>query len=144
MLKQILMEWGLKQIWKKNNVDPEYNVETYLKKIPEYFDATKAGQRVGDRRLVVVYEFHDSGSNDGLWTVIIDGGKCTLEKGETAPYETKMLLTADTYRRILSGKLDFARLAYSTGAVRFFGNSLGHRELNEYIKLPKDAGVAAL
>jgi len=140
MLKQWLLEWALKQKMKKLIVSDDYSVETYLEKIVEYFDPAKAK----DRRLIVVYEFHDSGANDGAWTISIDGGKCTLTKGEAEQFETKLYLTAETYSRILTSKLDYARLAYSTGAVRFFGNTLGHRELNEYITLPKNAGVAAL
>jgi len=134
------MEWVVRQRWAKTQVPPDFDVETYLKKIPEYFDPEKAA----DRHLVVVYEFHGSGLSDGAWTVTIADGKCTLLKGEAENYETKMYMTADVYRRILMGRLDYARLAYSTGAVRFFGNSLGHRELNDYLTFPKNAGVAAL
>jgi len=140
MLKQLLMEWVVRQRWKKMQVSADFSVETYLKRIPEYFDPAKAL----DRRLTIVYEFHDSGGNDGAWTVSIADGKCTLSKGDTESYDSKLYMTADTYRRILMGRLDFARLAYSTGAVRFFGSTLGHRELNQYITLPKNAGIAAL
>jgi len=140
MLKQLLMEWVVKQRLKKTQVNEDYNVETYLEKITEYFNAGKAV----DNKLTVVYEIHDSGDNDGVWTVKIADGKCLLSKGAVDEYDTLLYMTADTYRRILSGRLDFARLAYSTGAVRFFGNTLGHRELNEYLTIPKGAGVAAL
>jgi len=140
MLRQLLMEWVVKQRWKKTQVSEDYKVEAYLNKIPEYFDAAKAA----DNKLTVVYEIHDSGDNNGAWTVRIADGKCLLSKGAAEEYDTLLYITADTYRRILSGRLDFARLAYSTGAVRFFGNTLGHRELNEYLTIPKDAGVAAL
>jgi len=140
MLKQLLMEWAVKQRWKKYQVREDYNIEEYLEKIPEYFDSEKAG----DRKLVIVYEFHDSGDNDGAWTVTIADGKCSLIKGSAEDYDTLMYMTAEVYRRILMSRLDYARLAYSTGAVRFFGNTLGHRELNAYLSIPKDAGVAAL
>lgn len=140
MLQQKLMEWALKQRLKKWQVSADYNVETYLEKIVEFFDPEKAK----DRRLTVVYEFHDSGGNDGVWTVSIAGGKCILTKGEPEQCDTRLYMTAEVYRRILMGRLDFARLAYSVGAVRFFGNTLGHRELNHYLTLPKKAGVAAL
>jgi len=140
MLKQFLMEWAVKQRWKKTQINENYKVEEYLEKIPEYFDSGKAA----DNKLTVVYEIHDSGDNDGAWTIKIADGKCLLSKGAADEYDTLLYMTADTYRRILSGRLDYARLAYSTGAVRFFGNTLGHRELNEYLTLPKGAGVAAL
>jgi len=140
MLKQLLMEWVVRQRWKKLQVSADYNVETFLQKIPEYFDPAKAL----DRRLTIVYELHDSGGNNGAWTVSIADGKCTLSKGDTESFDSKLYMTADTYRRILMGRLDFARLAYSTGAIRFFGSTLGHRELNQYITLPKNAGIAAL
>jgi len=140
MLKQLLMEWVVKQRWKKWYVDTDYNVESYITKIPEYFDPAKAD----GAKLIIVYEFHDSGKNDGAWTITIADGKCTLTKGEAESYNTLVYMTAETYRRILMGRLDFARLAYSTGAVRFFGNTLGHRELNEYLSIPKKAGIAAL
>jgi len=140
MLKQLLMEYAVKQRWKKMQVDSEYSVSDYLEKIPEYFDAEKAA----DHELIVVYEFHDSGDNDGAWTVTVSDGKCSLSKGLADNYDTLLYLTADSYSRIISGKLDYIRLAYSTGAVRYFGNTLGHRELNSYLSLPKDAGVAAL
>jgi len=140
MIKQLIIEWAYKQRLKKLYVSEDYSVETYLKKIPECFDPAKAQ----GRSLTVVYEFHDSGENDGAWTVAIADGKCSLSKGEAEQYDTLMYMTAETYRRMLMGRLDFARLAYSVGAVRFFGNTLGHRELNEYITIPKDAGVAVL
>lgn len=140
MLKQQLLEWVLRQRQKKTRVSESYRVEAYLGKIVEYFDAAKAA----DRALTVVYEFHDSGTNDGAWTVSIAGGKCTLAKGEAEAYDSKFYMTAEVYRRILEGRLDISKLTYSTGAVRFFGNTLAHQELNSYISLPKGAGVAAL
>ena len=140
MLRQALMEWAVKQRLKKTQISEDYKVETYLEKIPEYFNAEKAA----DRKLTVIYEFHDSGANDGAWTVVIGDGKCVLSKGASDEFDTLLYMTAESYRWILSGKLDFARLAYSTGAVRYFGNTLGHRELNEYLTIPKGAGVAAL
>jgi len=140
MLKQLLLEWVVKQRLKKTQVDDNYSVESYLERIPEYFDAVKAA----DNKLTIIYEIHDSGVNDGVWTVRIADGKCSLSTGAVDEYDTLLYMTADSYRRILSGRLDFARLAYSTGVVRFFGNTLGHRELNEYLTIPKDAGVAAL
>ena len=140
MLKQFLMGQALKSMRKKNYFSPDYCVEDYLEKIHKYFDPAKAG----DRHLVVVYEFHDSGDNDGTWTVTIDGGKCGLAKGEAEQYESKFYMTAGTYHRILTGQLDYARLTYSVGAIRFFGNTLAHRELNSYLTIPKDARIAAL
>jgi len=140
MLKQFLIEWLLKQNQKKMQVNPDYNVETYLKKIPEYFDPVKAEKK----KLTVIYEFHDSGENDGAWTVSIADGKCELTKGAAEKYDSLLYMTADTYRRILMGLLDFERLTYSVGAIRYFGSTLGHRELNAYITLPKKAGIAAL
>ena len=140
MLKQVLLEWVLKQKQKKTQVSAYYEVESYLRKIVEYFDASKAA----NRELTVVYEFHNSGSNDGAWTVAISDGNCKLTKGEAERYESKFYMTADVYRRILEGKLDISKLTYSTGAIRFFGNTLAHQELNSYLSLPKDAGVAAL
>ena len=140
MLKQFLLEWVVKQRLKRTQVSENYSIESYLELIPEYFDAGKAV----DNDLTVVYEIHDSGDNDGAWTVRIADGKCSLSKGAVDEYDTLLYMTADSYRRILSGQLDFARLAYSTGVVRFFGNTLGHRELNEYLTIPKGAGVAAL
>jgi hypothetical protein len=140
MLKQLLLEWVLKRQSKKMIVSEDYRVETYLEKIIEFFDAAKAKERT----LTVVYEFHDSGANDGAWTVSIAEGICTLVAGEPESYESKFYMTAETYRRILTGRLDISKLTYSTGAVRFFGNTLAHRELNEYLTIPKHAGVAAL
>ena len=140
MLKQLLLEWALRQKQKKMQVGADYNVENYLEKIIEYFDPAKAGAR----KLTVVYEFHDSGENDGAWTVSISEGKCVLSSGEAEQFDSKFYMTAETYRRILTGKLDFSKLTYSTGAIRFFGNTLAHMELNSYLTLPKDAGVAGL
>jgi len=140
MLRQALMEFVVKQRLKKLRVSEDFKVETYLGKIVEWFDPVKAK----DRWLTIIYEFHDSGANDGVWAVSIADGKCSLTKGEPEHFDTRLYMTADTYRRLLTGRLEFGRLAYSTGAIRYFGNTLGHRELNEYITLPKNAGVAAL
>ena len=140
MLKQRLLELALKQQAKKMEVSADFSVEKYLMKIPEYFDPAKAG----DRKLTVVYEFHDSGANDGAWTISIAGGECSLAKGEAEQFDSKFYMTAETYRRVLTGKLDYSKLTYSTGAIRFFGNTLSHIELNSYLTLPKGAGVAGL
>ena len=140
MLMQKIMEWAVKRKWRNWRISEDYKVEDYLKKIPEYF----ASERAGDRKLTVVYEFHDSGDNNGVWVVTIADGKCSLVKGEAGSYDTLLYMTAESYRRILNGRLDFARLAYSVGAIRFFGNTLGHRELNDYLNIPKEAGIAAL
>ena len=139
-MRQQFLEWVLRQQAKKMDVGADFSVETYLRRIPEYFDPAKAG----DRALTVVYDFHDSGANDGAWTVKIGGGKCTLEKGEAGVPDSVFYMTAETYRRILTGKLDYSKLTYSTGAIRFFGNTLAHSEMNAYLTIPKDAGVAAL
>jgi len=140
MLKQNLLEWVTKKRLNKLQVSEDYSVVDYLEKIVEYFDATKAG----DRKMTVVYEFHDSGKNDGVWTISIADGICRLTEGEAELYDTKVYTTAEVYRRILTGRLDYARIAYSVGGIRFFGNTLGHRELNEYLTLPKNARVAGL
>lgn len=142
MLKQCIMSFALKQIRKKMSasVSEDFNVETYLNKIVEYFDPQKAPER----KLVVVYEFHDSGKNDGAWTVTISNGTCVLTKGDTEDFDTRLYMTAEVYRRVMTGKIDFARLTYSVGAIRYFGNTLGHRELNSYLNIPKEARLAAL
>ena len=121
-------------------VSTDYKVETYLEKIPEFFNKEKAANRT----LTIVYEFHDSGDNDGAWTVAVSNGTCTLSKGAADDFDTLLYMTAEAYHRVLTGRLDITRLTYSTGAVRYFGNTLGHRELNEYLSIPKGAGIAAL
>jgi len=118
----------------------DFKVEEYLAKIPEYINPEKAA----DNKLTVVYEFHDSGENDGAWTVTISDGKCYLKKGEPEEYDTLMYMTAEVYHRILTGRLDHNWLTYSSGAVRYFGNTLGHRELNSYLSIPKGIGITAL
>lgn len=140
MLKQFLLENLLRQRQKKMKVNVDFKVKDYLKKIPLYFDPAKAA----DRRLTVVYEIHDSGDNDGAWTVVIASGKCEVSEGEAEQFDTKLYTTAEVYRRILTGLMEISRLPYSTGAVRFYGNSLGHRELNAYITIPKGVNLAAL
>ena len=134
------MSMGLKQIRKRMYFKPDYNVQTYLNKIVEYFDPEKAKSH----KLTIVYEFHDSGKNNGVWTVRIADGKCSLTEGEAEEYDTKLYMTSEAYHRMLTGLLDFNRLAYSVGAVRFFGNTLGHRELNSYLTIPKNANLACL
>ncbi|MCL2757676.1 MAG: SCP2 sterol-binding domain-containing protein [Coriobacteriia bacterium] len=140
MLKQFLIERMLKQRKKAMHVDEDYSVQVYLEKIPQYFDAEKAGTRC----LTVVYEIHDSGSNDGVWTVTIADGQCAVSSGEPEQYDTLLYMTAETYRRILTGQMEISKMPYSTGAVRFFGNSFGHQELNTYVTISKDAGIAAI
>ena len=170
MLKQFLMDRAIKQRWKKMQIPEDYNVEDYLKKIPEYFcsesftnsgssgslmnpgnsenpgspESSGSSGEIPSRKFTLVYEFHDSGKNDGAWTVTVAVGKCTLTKGASDEYDTLIYMTVDTYRRILTGKLEHTRLAYSIGAVRYFGNTLTHSELNTYLKIPKTANIAAL
>lgn len=140
MLSQILLEWVLRKKQKSMKVDENYSVSAYLERIPVYFDPAKAP----NRKMTVVYEIHDSGDRNGVWSVTVANGKCLLSKGEPERYDTKLYMTAEVYRRVLTGRLDISKLAYSTGAIRFYGNSLGHRELNAYLSIPKNAGVAAL
>jgi|GEM_PF-1652685 len=142
MLTQALIEWALRSRQKKlcAAIGEDIDVKAYLEKIVAYFDAGKAK----DRRMTLVYEIHDSGANDGVWTVSIADGKCTLTEGEAASYDTKMYMTAEVYRRILTGQLELGHLAYATGAVRYYGNSLGQRELNSYLTIPKKVLIAKL
>ena len=141
MLIQKSIEGLLKLQQKQFRVDENYDVRAYLNRIPEYFDPAKAPE---GRQLTVVYEFHDSDKNNGTWTVAVADGKCTLTEGEAESFDTKLYMTAETYRRILTGLLEIGMLAYGTGAVRFFGNSLGLRELNSYLTIPKKACIAKL
>jgi hypothetical protein len=140
MIKQLLMELAVKQRQKRMQVNHDFDVEDYLNRIPLFFDEKKAETA----KLTVVYEFHDSGKNNGAWTITIKDGKCLLTKGCAEVFDTKLYMNTDTYRRILTGRLDITRLAYSTGAIRYYGNTLGHRELNYYLSFPKKADVAAL
>jgi len=142
VLVQNILEWLLRQQQKGFRVEEPFDVRTYLRKIPEYFDPAKEAPE--GRQLTVVYEFHDSDKNNGTWTVAIADGKCTLTEGEAESFDTKLYMTAETYRRILTGRLEIGLLAYGTGAVRFFGNSLGLRELNYYLAIPKKARIAKL
>ena len=140
MLKQFLIDRMLKEKQKSMLVEPDYSVQAYLERIPQYFNAEKAGARC----LTVVYEIHDSGDNDGVWTVSIAGGQCTVVPGEPERYDVLLYLTAETYRRILTGQMEITKMPYATGAVRFFGNQLAHQELNAYLTIPKDAHIAAV
>ena len=74
MLKQFLFEWAVRQRLKRTQVSEGYSVESYLELIPKYFDAGRAAGNT----LTVVYEIHDSGENNGAWTVRIADGKCSL------------------------------------------------------------------
>jgi len=144
MLKQFLIQQALKQRKKNMQVDRDYSVQEYLERIPQYLDANKAGESC----LVVVYEIHDSADNDGIWTVTIAEGKCTVSAGEPKRepdrYDVKLYLTAEVYRRILNGSMEISKTPYATGAVRFFGNQLAHQELNSYLTIPKEARIAAV
>ena len=139
-LLQLMVDSALRRQRKKIRHDADFRVKAYLERIVRYFDAEKAGKRC----MTVVYEIHDSKDNNGVWTISIANGKCELSEGEPENFDTKLYMTAEVYERIVTGRLEFGRLAYLTGAVRYYGNSLGHRELNSYLSIPKDAGVAAL
>ncbi len=117
-----------------------FSVKEHLDKIVEYFDPEKAG----DNALTVVYVLHDSGENDGVWTVSIADGKIALTEGEAEHYDTKMRMTAEVYERIVKGWLDITRLAYLTGAVRYYGRSLGQQELQRYLTIPAGLGISVL
>lgn len=112
----------------------------YLEKICDFFDPEKAG----NRRLVLVYKIHDSGENDGTWTIHIEGGKCELRQGEEADYNVKMLMTAETYERIVTGKLPLGYLSYVNGDVRYFGEMLGYEEMQTFLTIPENEGIIAL
>ena len=140
MLKQLLIERMLRKQQQGMQVDEDYSVQAYLERIPSYFDAEKAGERC----LTVVYELHDSGDNNGVWTVAVADGHCVVSPGQPEHFDTLLYLTAEAYRRILTGQMEITRMPYSTGAVRFFGNSFGHQELNAYVTIPKDAHIAAV
>lgn len=117
-----------------------FSVIEHLKMICDYFDRDKADEA----ELKVVYEIHDSGDQNGTWTVCIKDGTCALQEGESEGYDTKLTMTAEVYERMVTGKLDVTRLSYLTGAVRYTGNTLGHRELLSYLTIPQDVGVVAL
>ena len=116
-----------------------FSVREHMEKICEYFD----GSRTNGRRLILVYKFHDSGENDGIYTIRIENDTCTLEEGEAADYTTKMILTAEGYERIVTGKM-MVISAFWNGAIRYIGSTLGLEELQTYLDIPKDSGIAAL
>ncbi len=118
----------------------DFSAKEIILSIPEYFDPQKAGNRT----LCVVYHIHDSGAGDGVWTVTVQGGACIVCEGEPEVYDTKVYLTEAIYKRIVQGRLDIQKLAYTSGAIRYYGNTLGHSELNSYCKLPWLKGIIAI
>ncbi len=119
--------------------DMEFNVREYLEKICDYFDKDKAGER----RLCLVYKIHDSGQNDGSWTVRIEDGICTLSEEDAGDCTLRMLMTAETYERMIHGRM-MSVLAYLTGAVRYQGLMLAHEELQSCLTIPPDSGIIVL
>lgn len=116
-----------------------FSVIDNLQKICEYFD----GSKTFGRRLVLVYKIHDSGENDGVWTVRIEKYKCSIKQGEDTDYTVKMLMTAETYEQLVTGFLP-VDLAYWQGGVRYTGQTLAQQEMMTYLNVPPDSGIFAL
>ena len=116
-----------------------FSVREHLQKICEYFDSSKAN----DRNLSLVYKIHDSGENDGVWTILINNCNCILETGEIPGYTAKMLMTAEAYERVVTGRMMLI-CAYWNGAIRYIGDTLAQEELQSYLTIPQDSGIVAL
>lgn len=116
-----------------------FSVKDCMLKICEYFDPAKAG----DRKMTLVYKFRDNEKVDGVYTIRIENGTCTLEDGEAPDFTTKMVFFTEGYERIVQGKM-WLLSAYWNGTVRYIGETLGWEELQTYLTIPADSGIAAL
>ncbi|UWP58306.1 hypothetical protein [Ruminococcus gauvreauii] len=116
-----------------------FSVKEHLEKIPVFFDPDK----YTGRKLVLIYKINRSGENDGVWTVRIQNGTCVLEEGESSDFTGRMLMTAEVYERIVTGKMDHD-LAYWIGAVLYAGSMLNFQELQTFLTIPENSGIIAL
>ena len=87
----------------------------YVWAMPRGFRPSRAGS------LRVIYQFQLIGATDGTWTVTVDNGICTVDRGQTAPPSVTIGISGDDFIELAKGKLDTTR-AYRRGQIGIRGD----------------------
>ncbi len=98
------------------------DVEQIFKNLPQNVDVSK----LGDFNATVVFSLTGEGGGD--WQVNIDDGKVTTAKASAEKPTAKVVMDADDYKDMMSGKLNPVQ-AFMSGKVRVEG------DLNAVMKL---------
>ncbi len=98
------------------------DVEQIFKNLPQNVDVSK----LGDFNATVVFSLTGEGGGD--WQVNIDDGKVTTAKASAEKPTAKVIMDADDYKDMMSGKLNPVQ-AFMSGKVRVEG------DLNAVMKL---------
>ena len=117
-----------------------FSVRETIYRIPEFYNPE---HKEGLRDLVMVYKIHDSGDQDGLYTVTFKNNTVEVKDGAAEDYTVKMLMTANAYEALTKG-IYSPESAFMTGDIRYIGNILAHEEMQKYLKIPKEAKIKNL
>ena len=117
-----------------------FSVRDTIYSIPSFY---RADHMEGLRDLVMVYKIHDSGDQDGEYTVTIRNNEIGVRDGAAENYTVRMLMTAKAYEAFTKGIFS-PEVAFMTGDIRYIGNILAHEEMQKYLKIPKGTGIKYL
>jgi len=99
-----------------------------FQEMPKRFDASKAG----DMNASVLFDL--SGDDGGQWAVQIADGKCEVVEGGVESPTASVMMDADDYAKMTSGKLN-PMMAFMSGKIKVDG------DLNAVMKVQQLFGM---
>ena len=90
-------------------------IDRHVQAMAQGFQPGKAG---GMR---VTYQLQITGVDDGVWTVSVADGKCTIKRGAASGPDTTITMNVERFQALAAGRLN-VRDAYQRGEIRVGGN----------------------
>ena len=104
------------------------SVAAIFAKMPEAFQADNAGG------VDVVFQYKLSGAEGGEWNVVVKDGACEVNVGAHASPTTTILMEADDFVALISGKLN-AMKAFTEGKLKVEGDMMKAQLVEKLFKL---------
>ncbi len=104
------------------------SVAELFQRMPAQFDASRAGD------MNAAVQFDLSGDDGGKWAVNIADGKCDVVEGGIDSPTASVMMDADDYNKMVSGKLN-PMMAFMSGKIKVEG------DLNTVMKVQQLFGV---
>lgn len=110
-------------------------LEKELQRMVQTFRPEKAGD------FQATYHLEITGSDGGVWTIMIAQGRCTLQSGASLPADTHIILDYPTYQAFIAGRLNLPR-AYMLGRLKVRGNLDYALKLKSLFSSPSQADAS--
>ena len=106
----------------------ESYIEGILNAMPGVFDAAKAG----GQSAIFQYDI-DTPAGLKQYQIIVEAGKCTIQKGPAAKAKCTLKSNLPTFLRIMAGDLD-GQKAFMSGVLKISGDVMFSRNMTLWFK----------